>query len=167
MKSHIRLANSDDINALCRIRNHEALFLNYLQLQHDKQAYLAVAQVEEGLAGFGLLKLNGPLIPKLSDLYVKPAFRHQGIGQALIKFREQLAYERCFDEIFVSVDPIENPKMVQLVTTLQYVGISEPYGKSAIYYNEDGTTYEKTYMRVDFKKKLIPMKHERLIRVSD
>ncbi|MCH7323367.1 GNAT family N-acetyltransferase [Solibacillus sp. MA9] len=154
MKYHIRLANRDDINALCHIRNNEALFLNYLQLQLDEQAYLAVAQVEDVLVGFGLLKLNGPLIPKLSDLFVKPTFRHQGIGHALIKFREQLAYERCFDEIFVSVDPIENPRMVKLVTTLHYVAICEPYGKSAIYYNEDGATYEKTYMRVDFKKKL-------------
>ncbi|WP_274310136.1 GNAT family N-acetyltransferase [Solibacillus daqui] len=154
LKYHIRLANSDDINALCLIRNHEALFLKYLQLQHDEEAYLAVAQVEDVLVGFGLLKLTGPLIPKLSDLFVKPAFRHQGIGQALIKFREQLAFELGYDEIFVSVDPFENPKMVRLVTTLYYVAISEPYEKSAIYYNEDGTTYEKTYLRVDFKKKL-------------
>lgn len=154
MNVQIRLANDADLKALCTIRNNEQLFTNYLQLQQDGQAYLAVAQVEHELVGFGVLKLNGPLIPKLSDLYVKPGFRHRGMGQALIAYREQLAVARDYDEVFVSVDPIENPKMVQLVTNLGYNAICEPYEKSAIYYYEDGTTYDKTYVRVDFIRQL-------------
>ena len=154
MHYQIRLANDADLHALCTIRNNEPLFTSYLQLQQDEQAYLTVAQVEHELVGFAVLKLNGSFIPKLSDLYVKPAFRHHGIGDALIAFREQLATKLGFQEIYVSVDPMENPKMVQLVTALDYKAINGPYQKSAIYYNEDGTTYDKTYIRVDFKKML-------------
>ena len=154
MNYQIRFANDADLKALCTIRNNEQLFTNYLQLQHDEHAYLVVAQVEHELVGFGVLKVTGPFIPKLSDLYVKPAFRQRGIGQALIAFREQLAAKLGFQEIFVSVDPVENPKMVQLVTALGYKAICEPYKKSAIYYYEDGTTYDKTYMRIDYKKGL-------------
>lgn len=155
MSYQIRLANETDLKALCTIRNNEQLFTNYLQLQQNGQAYLAVAQVDHALVGFGVLKLNGSLIPKLSDLYVKPAFRLRGMGQALIAFREQLAVARDYDEVFVSVDPIENPKMVKLVTNLGYSPICEPYEKSAIYYYEDGTTYDKAYVRIDFKKPLL------------
>lgn len=32
--------------------------------------------------------------------------------------------------------------------------ISQPYLKSAIFFYEDGTTFEKTYTRIDFKKPL-------------
>lgn len=58
--------------------------------------------------------------------------------------------------MFVSVDPIENSKMIKLITKLGYNAITEPYLKlkSAIFYNDDGTTYEKNYTRIDLKKSL-------------
>ncbi|XKG24176.1 hypothetical protein LG296_09620 [Ureibacillus chungkukjangi] len=36
-----------------------------------------------------------------------------------MKFREKLAREEGFSEIFVNVDPFENPKMLQLITTFE------------------------------------------------
>ncbi|GGH49396.1 hypothetical protein GCM10008014_13840 [Paenibacillus silvae] len=55
----------------------------------------------------------------------------------------------------MSVDPVENPKMIKLVSAHGYHAISESYTKQAIYYNEDGTSYEKTYIRIDLKKQLL------------
>ncbi|MGO4728829.1 GNAT family N-acetyltransferase [Paenibacillus sp. 2KB_22] len=68
--------------------------------------------------GFGLLKLSSYLSPKLSDLYVNENYRGNGIGSSLIRHREKLAKKLDYSEIFVSVDPIGNPKMIKLIQGL-------------------------------------------------
>jgi hypothetical protein len=57
-----------------------------------------------------------------------------------------------FNELFVSVDPIENKKMIHLITKLNYHPICEPYVKTAVFYKEDGTASNHTYTRIDLKK---------------
>jgi N-acetylglutamate synthase-like GNAT family acetyltransferase len=147
----IRLANEKDIDGLCKIRNNRDLFTGYLQQQ---EVYLVIAEQDNIILGFGVLKLKGSLIPKLSDLYVKENYRGSGVGSNLIKYREQIARDLGYSEIFVSVDPIENPKMIKLITKHGFYTISEMYLKSAIFYNSGGTIYHKTYIRKDLKKLL-------------
>ena len=154
MKYNIRLACVKDLNKLCSIRNNRDLFSRYIQLQEKKEIYLVIAEDEYHLLGFGILKIKGALAPKLSDLYVKEEFRGNGVGSALIKYREEIARDLYFLEIFVSVDPIENPKMIRLINKHGYNAISRPYLKTAIYYRTDGSTYDKTYTRIDLKKLL-------------
>jgi N-acetylglutamate synthase-like GNAT family acetyltransferase len=115
MKYIIRVANENDLSDLCNIRNNKELFTNYLNQNKNKQVYLVVAEQNETILGFGVLKLKGSLVPKLSDLYVKENYRGNGIGSELIKFRENIARELGHSKIFVSVDPIENPKMIKLI----------------------------------------------------
>ncbi|PQP81744.1 N-acetyltransferase [Paenibacillus sp. PCH8] len=152
MPHTIRIANKNDIDGLCSIRNNKDLFMLYLTQQENKETILVVAEKENLLLGFGVLRLKGARFPKLSDLYVKEVYRGKGIGSALIHYRERLALELSFTEMYVSVDPVENPKMIKLISKHGYSAISEPYSKDAIYYNEDGSGYEKTYTRIDFKK---------------
>lgn len=155
MDFRIRLATEDDVVGLCEIRNSKSLFRKYLEQQESKNLYVAIAEQTGTILGFGLLKVKGNLCPKLSDLYVHEEVRGNGIGSALITYREELAISLGYTEMYVSVDPIENPKMIKLITKLGYQTISEPYEKNAIYYNNDGSSYEKTYTRVDFKKELV------------
>lgn len=115
---------------------------------------MVIAEQNDIILGFGILKLRGGLLPKLSDLYVKDNYRGNGIGSDLIRFREYIARDLGFSEMFVSVDPIENPKMISLIKRHGYQPISEEYLKTAIFYNEDGTIYNKTYSRIDLKKLL-------------
>lgn len=152
MEYSIRAANEEDINGLCNIRNNKDLFIKYLNQHENKEIYLAVAEVENTILGFGVLKLKGSLLPKLSDLYVKEIYRGKGVGTDLIRYREGIARSLGYSEVIVSVDPIENPKMIKLITKHGYKAISEPYKKTAIFYNDDGTTYEKTYSRIDLKR---------------
>ncbi|MFS0861956.1 GNAT family N-acetyltransferase [Fredinandcohnia sp. 179-A 10B2 NHS] len=152
MDYSIRLAMEHDIEGLCKIRNNPNLFKKYFAQQESKNLYVAIAEQNRTILGFGLLKLKGNLFPKLSDLYVHEEARGNGIGSALITFREKLAISLGYTEMYVSVDPIENPKMIKLITKLGYQSISDPYEKTAIYYNNDGSSYEKTYTRVDLKK---------------
>jgi GNAT superfamily N-acetyltransferase len=154
MKYIIRVANENDLSGLCNIRNNKELFTNYLNQYENKQVYLVVAEQNETILGFGILKLKGSLVPKLSDLYVKENYRGNGIGSDLIKFRENIARDLGFSEMYLSVDPIENPKMISLIKRHGYQPVSEEYLKTAIFYNEDGTTYNKTYTRIDLKKLL-------------
>ena len=120
----------------------------------SKEIYLVVAEQNSLILGFGVLKLKGTLHPKLSDLYVSEVYRRKGIGSDLIKYRENIARNLGYTEIFVSVDPIENPKMVKLIKKHSYKTITAPYLKKAIFYNDDGSSYEKTYTRIDLKKLL-------------
>jgi GNAT superfamily N-acetyltransferase len=150
----VRLANDGDINGLCEIRNNKDLFIKYLKQHENKEANLVVASEDNTILGFGVLKLKGILFPKLSDLYVKETHRGKGVGTDLIRYREKIARSQNFSDLYVSVDPIENPKMIKLITKLGYEAISEPYKKTAIFHNDDGTTHEKTYSRIDLKKSL-------------
>lgn len=152
MEYSIRIANERDLGSLCGIRNNRELFISYLQQYEKKIVYLVIAELNEKILGFGVLKLKGNLLPKLSDLYVNEDYRGNGVGSDLIKYREKITRGLGYSDIFVSVDPIENPKMIKLIKKLGYEAISEPYLKSAIFYNEDGTTYDKTYIRLDLKK---------------
>jgi GNAT superfamily N-acetyltransferase len=135
----VRVANDGDINGLCKIRNNKDLFNKYLKQQENKEAYLVVAAGDNTILGFGVLKLKGSLFPKLSDLYVKETHRGKGVGTGLIRYREKIARNLSFSDLYVSVDPIENPKMIKLITKLGYEPISEPYKKTAIFHNDDGT----------------------------
>ncbi|WP_370046543.1 GNAT family N-acetyltransferase [Lysinibacillus sp. RC79] len=150
----IRLANENDLSGLCDIRNNKDLFTNYLKQLAKREIYLAIAEQDSLIFGFGVLKLKGTLLPKLSDLNVKEDYRGNGIGSDLIRYRENIAKSLGYSEIFVSVDPIENPKMIKLISKHGYKPISDPYFKKAIFYNDDGTTYNKTYKRIDLKKLL-------------
>ncbi|MER2030634.1 MAG: GNAT family N-acetyltransferase [Solibacillus sp.] len=155
MKYILRLANENDISGLCNIRNNKDLFKKYLMQFEKKEVYLVIAEQFELILGFGVLKLKGTLLPKLSDLYVKEEYRGNSVGSDLIKYRENIARDLGYYEIFVSVDPIENPKMIKLIKKHGYEAISDPYLKEAVFFNDDGTTYNKTYTRIDMKKLLI------------
>jgi GNAT superfamily N-acetyltransferase len=158
MKYIVRSAVAGDITGLCSVRNNEKLFAVYMRQQENNELILTVAESDDEdrvILGFGVLKLYGQLLPKLSDLYVKEIYRGQGAGSALIRYREECAKELGYSEMFVSVDPVENPKMIKLISKHGYHAISEPYTKQAVYYNEDGSSYEKTYIRMDLKKQLL------------
>jgi hypothetical protein len=66
----IRLANENDLSGLCDSRNNKDLFTNYLKQFAKKELYLVIAEQDALILGFGVLKLKGTLLPKLSDLYV-------------------------------------------------------------------------------------------------
>lgn len=81
---------------------------------------MVIAEFNEIILGFGVLKLKGSLHPKLSDLYVNKNYRGNGVGSDLIKYREKIARDLAYSEMFVSVDPIENPKMIHLISKHGY-----------------------------------------------
>jgi N-acetylglutamate synthase-like GNAT family acetyltransferase len=148
----IREADQNDMSGICRIRNNKDLFTKYFNQIEKKEVFFIIAEHNKTILGFGVLKLIGNMFPKLSDLYIMESYRNRGIGSRLIKYQEEIACDLGFNELFVSVDPIENKKMIHLITKLNYHPICEPYVKTAVFYKEDGTAYNHTYTRIDLNK---------------
>jgi GNAT superfamily N-acetyltransferase len=159
----IRPAVNADIENLCRARNNEALFRGYLDECDGEKAHFLVAEINTQIVGFGLVYLNitkngkkKSHLPKLSDLFVIEEYRRKGVATALIEFRESLAKQYGYSEIFVSIDPSESSEMISLAKKLSYRPLQQqPYPVTALYHDNQGQTYQKQYFRLDFKKILI------------
>jgi len=54
----IRQATVEDIEKLCKIRNNEKLFREYLEDCKGENAHFLVAEIEEKIVGFGLVYLE-------------------------------------------------------------------------------------------------------------
>ena len=81
---------------------------------------LAVAEVDGELAGSGYLDfVDAELQPEVKNLWVYPAFRRRGAGQALWTWLEQQARQAGHDEVFLAVDP-NNSKAIPLFVQLGY-----------------------------------------------
>ncbi|GAA1397150.1 GNAT family N-acetyltransferase [Luteococcus peritonei] len=81
---------------------------------------LAVAEVDGQLAGSGYLDfVDAELQPEVKNLWVYPAFRRQGAGQALWTWLEEQAREAGHTEVFLAVDP-NNSKALPLFVNLGY-----------------------------------------------
>lgn len=159
---NVREARIEDLEALCKIRNNEELFRGYLDECQGGKAYFLVAEIEEKIVGFGLVYLDitktgkkKSHLPKLSDLYVAESYRKKGVATALVKFRESLARQYGYSEIYVSIDPDESSEMINLAKKLGYLQLQiNPYPVTATFYDYRGQVYEKTYFRLDFRKNL-------------
>ncbi len=158
----IRQAAMTDVEQLCRARNNEQLFKEYLSECDGENAYFLVAELDETIVGFGLVFLNPTAngkkkshLPKLSDLYVVESCRRRGVGCALILAGEARARMYGHSEIYVSIDPTESCEMIALALKLRYHPLqSASYPVSARFYDREGRAYLKHYFRLDFAKEL-------------
>jgi GNAT superfamily N-acetyltransferase len=158
----VRQAAAEDLEQLCKIRNNETLFKEYLEDCEGDNAYFLVAEAEAKIVGFGLVYLDVTRkgkkkshLPKLSDLHVLEDYRRRGVGKTLVEAREALAKQRGYSQIYLSIDPAESPEMMNLARKLNYFAVqTQPYQVTAIYYDSQGQPYEKTYFRLDFRKSL-------------
>lgn len=158
----IRQATMVDMEQLCKVRNNEQLFREYLEECDGERAYFLVGEIEEKIVGFGLVYLDitkrgkkKSHLPKLSDLYVAQEYRKKGVGKALVEARELLAKQYGYSEIYVSIDPFESIEMINLAKKLDYEAIqAQPYQVTATYYDKEGQPYEHKYFRLDFRKNL-------------
>ena len=158
----IRDATGQDMPELCRIRNTPKLHAKHLQEAYGRDVRFLVADAGDRLLGFATLYLANTdpdrqerLVPKLSDLHVATECRGLGIGSALIAHREKLALEVGHSRIYVGVDVDDNPRMADLLRRLGYVPMcEEPYQRTAMFEDESGKQYERTYRRTDFVKDL-------------
>ncbi len=77
-------------------------------------------------------------VPDLSDLFVTPAYRGQGIGTAMLAACEALARARGFAQISLAVNPDHNVRALALYLRLGYRPTGGPKYLDGVYDgNED------------------------------
>lgn len=159
----IRDATQADLPALVNIRNAPAQFVRYRSLADGQAIRLLVCEQAEQVVGFAMLYLRQPTkrnmakshIPKISDLYIAAPFRCQGIGSTFIAYMEDLALAFGHQALYVSVDPIENPRAMALYQRLGYAPLlDQPYQKVATWYDEAGNVTQRMINVMPMVKRL-------------
>jgi GNAT superfamily N-acetyltransferase len=143
----IRDAVVADIPALCAVRDASA--------QHGaklREADAGTARFLVGISGgdvvaFASVFLRHPVtgrakshIPKLSDCFVAREHRSLGIGRALVCARERIVHGEGFEQLYVSVDSVENPRWFDFFRRRGYRPLQpEPYRMREPRYSDEGS----------------------------
>jgi ribosomal protein S18 acetylase RimI-like enzyme len=86
-----------------------------------KEVYLAM--IEEQIAGFTILNMNGSFVGYIQTLCVAPEWRNKGIGTELMAFAEQRIFKET-PNVFICVSSF-NPRALKLYQRLGYEVVGE------------------------------------------
>ena len=153
----IRDATVVDVPALCVIRAARAQHEAKLGEAVAGTARFLVALSGGDIVAFASVFLRAPVTgppkshtPKLSDCFVAPGHRSLGIGRALVSAREQIARDAGCEHLYVSIDPVENPRWLNFFHPRGYQPLEpEPYRKREPRHSEDGSREEVLAWRLD------------------
>lgn len=126
----VRQVTEADLPALTALEQHPEARVTERRLAEQAEggnSYF-IAVVGDRPLGTAVLDLRDPqMLPELRDMYVYPAARRQGVGQALTAHIEAQARGLGYEEIFLGVDP-DNFEAIPLYISLGY----EPTGNHRI-----------------------------------
>ena len=134
----VRDANEEDLSALAALRPPEAHHRGRLRDAHDPAFRYLVLLVGPEIIGFVCLVFRRPdswssahdrqHLPQIVDLHITEARRGQGYGSVAIGVLERLASEAGHKQLFLAVEPQNNPRAYALYQRLGYQPIqSKPY----------------------------------------
>ena len=161
----VRDATIEDLTALTSIKDSLALHHDRLRdAQLPTFRYLVLEQADI-IIGFACLVFARPAawsdahdtshLPQIVDVQITPALRGRGYGTFLISSLEQLAAHRGFEEIFLAVDPRNNPRAFALYQRLGYQPLqAEPYLKNWEFVDSGGRFHSGDDWIVDMAKPL-------------
>jgi ribosomal protein S18 acetylase RimI-like enzyme len=134
----VRDAEEADLPALTAIRPPEAIHRGRLRdAQHPDFRFL-VFIVNEETIGFSCLVFRCPLswstaddkehLPQIVDLHIAEAYRGRGYGSEAIHAMERRTVEAGYQQLYIAVEPLHNPRAYALYQRLGYQSLqSEPY----------------------------------------
>ena len=127
---HVRDANAEDVTALTRLKPAEAVHRDRLQDALSPRFRYMVLERAGDVIGFACLVFVRPRawsdahdtshLPQLVDVQIAPALRGRGYGTYLIGALEQIAAASRAGEVFLAVDPINNPRAYALYQRLGF-----------------------------------------------
>ncbi len=134
----LRDARADDLAALTILRPPEALHRGRLRDAQSKDFRYFVILHGQIPVGFVSLVFRRPVswsnrsntrhLPEIIDLYITETERRKGYGSAAIRTLEVIASESDAKELYISVEPLDNPRAGALYQRLGYQQIQpEPY----------------------------------------
>jgi GNAT superfamily N-acetyltransferase len=124
-----------------------------------------VAELDEHLVGFAVLLVESPpdwsdplnTFPIVVDLFVTEAYRNCGVGQALIQQIEAIATAHGKPAVYLSVEPLANPRALAFYTRLGFVQLQDhPYHNTWHFRDSDGQLHTGEEWVIDMRKSLSP-----------
>ena len=163
----VRDAQPGDLPALAAINGpgSEALHLDRMRdAQRSGLRYLVLLDGQE-LAGFVLLVFRRPAywsdgadtthLPQIEDLQVAEGRRGQGLGTAFIGELERIAAQAGYAQLYLAVDPVDNPRACALYRRLGYRQLqSEPYRSAWEFTDSGGQRHHGEEWTLDMVKEL-------------
>ena len=161
----VRDATENDLEALIGLKNPEALHRDRLRDAQQPTFRYLVVEVQNQVIGFGCLVFARPSswsdsvdidhLPQMVDLLIAPIHRGQGRGTYLIQKLEQIALGQGETNMYVAVDPIDNPRAHKLYHRLGYQALqNEPYLKHWEFTDSSGVVHAGDDWIIDLVKNL-------------
>ena len=169
----IRDAVTADLAGLARLRLPELDHRD--RLRDTRQPGFRYLVLEQGGEVIGFVCLvfarpatwpdsrNAALLPQIVDAFIAPPLRGMGHGSGLIRALEGLARDQGCRAVYLSVDPIGNPRAFALYQSLGYRALQqEPYREQGQYTDSAGQVHESDDWELDMVRDLPDMSGEGL-----
>ncbi len=165
----VRDAREADLSALTAIKGagSEALHRDRLRDARSNDFRYLVLEAGHQVIGFACLVFRRPAswsdaadtshLPQIVDLQVQEDQRGQGYGTAFMHTIEQIAANSGCAQLYLSVEPVENPRAHALYLRLGYRSLqAEPTQKHWQFTDSAGCLHSGDMLVVDMVKDLRP-----------
>jgi len=167
MKVKVRDAVETDIPILTSVKGAASEVVHYDRLrdaQNTSFRYLVMI-ADESVIGFACLVYQRPsywsdandeqCLPQIVDLQIEEAHRGRGYGSAFIHQLEKIAAEAGSNRLYLSVNPVNNPRAYALYLRLGYQSVqSKPYRKIWQFTDSQGNLHSGEDWIIDLVKDL-------------
>lgn len=157
----VRDAEEADVPTLMVLKgaDSEQIHRDRLQEAQDGALRYLVLVHEQQVIGYVCLVFRRPedtlFMPHIDDLRLAEEHRGQGYGTAFIQELERIAAAAGYHEIYISVEPDDNPRALALYQRLGYQQIqAKPYLNTWDYRTADGQIHQGSDWIVDMVKPL-------------
>lgn len=161
----VRDAQEADLSALAAIRPPEAHHRGRLRDAQDPDFRYFVLLHGSEVIGFVCLVFRRPpswssagdtqRLPQIVDLHITEARRGQGYGSEALRILERLASEAGYQQLYLAVEPLTNPRAYALYRRLGYQPLqAEPYFHAWASLDGDGQIRRGEAWLVDMVKPL-------------
>lgn len=166
--ARVRPATLADLPALIAIKgaDSEAVHRDRLGDAQEPSFRYLVLVAGDVIMGFACLVMCRPVywsdgddtshLPQIVDLQVAADQRGRGYGTAFIQAMERLAVEAGYSYLYISVEPVDNPRAYALYRRLGYQPLQPaPYPKRWTFTDSAGTMHQGEDWIVDMRKELV------------
>jgi GNAT superfamily N-acetyltransferase len=163
----VRDAEEADVPALTAIKGDgsEAIHRDRLRDAQGSGFRYIVLLADQDIIGFACLVIRRPAywsdahdtqhLPQIADLQVKESHRGQGYGSTFVRAIECITAEAGYGQLYISVEPLNNPRAYALYQRLGYQRIQpEPYQKIWGFTDSEGKLHRGEDWAVDMVKQL-------------
>ena len=167
MNVTVRDAIETDIAILTSIKGpaSEVIHSDRLRDAQSSSFRYLVMIVEEIVIGFACLVYQRPsywsdandaqCLPQIVDLQIEEAHQGRGYGSTFLQQLEKMAAQAGSNRLYLSVDPVNNPRAYSLYLRLSYQPIrSEPYRKFWQFTDSRGNLHSGEDWNMDLAKEL-------------